>query len=336
MRIGGNPNIRRQSGYAPARVTVCVLVSIPSQVGYYAHRLEVLRLCLRSIATHTDAPYDLLVFDNGSCAEVVEALRVLQRDGVIHYLLLSARNVGKMAAIGMMAGAAPGDVVAYSDDDVLYSPGWLGAQLRILDTFPGVGLVSGVPVRHQFRYGNRSLPAYLAAHPQVASRTGHFIPDEWERDFFRSVCHGDAVEATFQKVRAAHQDLVLSMDGVEAYATATHFQFIAPRSVVIQALPDRWDGGLVASGEVEFDERIDALGLVRLSTIGRYVRHMGNVISPDLLPVLAELGLDGAVTAWTPPHRGARWLARAVAVVPGVLRRAYNWLYFARQYRPPS
>jgi len=44
--------------------------------------LDVLRLCLGSLLANTPRPFDLLVFDNGSCEPVVEYLKGL-RDAVI-------------------------------------------------------------------------------------------------------------------------------------------------------------------------------------------------------------------------------------------------------------
>ena len=65
---------------------------------------------------------------------------------------------------------------------------------------------------------------------------------------------------------------------MKAYCTAHHCQFISPVSVIGRinqyatlALPD----------EKPFDIAMDDLGL-RLSTVQRYTRHMGNVIDDKL------------------------------------------------------
>jgi hypothetical protein len=78
----------------------------------------------------------------------------------------------------------------------------------------------------------------------------------------------------------------------------------------------------------EIDLALDRLGLARLSTAGRYVRHVGNVVTEDLAPELSALGLAVDVT---PPSR----LAVAIRTrVMAALRRVRNWCYFARHYRP--
>ena len=74
MRIGQNPAKFVKEVAQPARVTVAVLNYIPFLSGYYADMLNVLDACLTSIWENTDLDYDLMVFDNGSCEEVIEYL----------------------------------------------------------------------------------------------------------------------------------------------------------------------------------------------------------------------------------------------------------------------
>lgn len=331
MRIGLSPTREQSTDYHPARVTVCVLVFIPDQVGYFAQRFEVLKLCLQSILKHTKAPYDLLVFDNGSCPEVVDYLRVLRDQGRIHYLLLSARNIGKLNALKIMCQAAPGEVVAYSDEDVLFYPGWLEAQLEILDTFPRVGMVSGVAVREQFRYGNHYLQPYLADFPEISVRYGHFIPDEWERDFFVSTGREPGKELA--GARHAYKDIVLEYKAVKAYSTATHFQFIALKSVILRGFKEGWESQLMASEQELLDENIDSLGYARLATFHRYVQHIGNIVTADFAANIARLGVGDEVKTWRPPRLFLTKLTR-VRIFRRIFRAFYNQLYFFLNYRP--
>lgn len=340
MRVGRTPTLEVLTDYCPARVTVCVLVFIPEQIGYFAHRLDVLKLCLQSIIKHTNSPYDLLVFDNGSCPEVVDYLRSLRDQGIIQYLILSAQNIGKINAFKIMFHAAPGEVIAYSDDDILFYPGWLQAQLEILDTFPKVGMVSGVAVREQFRYGNQYLPTYLSDSPEVSVKYGHFIPDDWERDFFVST--GREADKTLDATRRAYKDIVLEYKGIKAYSIATHFQFVTPKAVILQGLKTEWQerlmrglGAAVEDGFVEagLDERIDSLGYARVSTFQRYVRHIGNVITSDFEESVSSLGLAGELEVWTPPRPLLVRLAQR-RVIRGILRRLHDRSYFLLNYRP--
>jgi glycosyltransferase involved in cell wall biosynthesis len=326
MRVGQNPNRYALTDYRPKRVTVCVLTHVPDQSGYYARRFDVLRLCLASLIANT-APgsYDLLIFDNGSCGDVVRHLTSLRDSGRARHLILSSANIGIYNALKVMFNAAQGEILAYSQDDVFFYPGWLDAQLRILETFPDVGLVSGIPVRHQFRYGNSYLPGYLARYPDVAVTRGKLIPEEWEADFHASI--GVHVKEGADMTREL-EDVLLEYRGVPAFSTAVHFQYVARRETMLRVLDRREDQRLMVGPDGEIDLALDRLGLARLSTAGRYVRHVGNVVTEDLAPEFSALGLAIDVT---PPSRLA--VAIRMRVMAG-LRRVRNWYYFARKYRP--
>ena len=43
-----------------------------------------------------------------------------------------------------------------------------------------------------------------------------------------------------------YQDVLLEYRGVKAYSTATHFQFMANRSVILEALQPDWDARLMS------------------------------------------------------------------------------------------
>ena len=187
-RVGVSPTRSIVSEYKPARVTVAVLTYIPELEGYYKHRLDVLKLTLASIIANTTQPYDLMVFDNGSCKAVVDYLRDMKTPGKVDYLMLSARNVGKIGALRVLFDAAPGELIAYSDDDIFFYPGWLKAQLEILQTYPDVGMVSGMPVRDRVERASKTLHKFLYENPAgLAISHERRIPDDWERDWAASV-----------------------------------------------------------------------------------------------------------------------------------------------------
>lgn len=317
-RLGVSPTRGKKTDYRPARVSVAVLTFIPELEGYYRHRLEVLRACLESILKHTDGPYDLLVFDNGSCPQVVDYLRTLHHTGEIDILLLSAKNLGKIGALQIMFNSAPGELIVYCDDDILFYPGWLPAHLEIFDTFPQVGMVSGAPVRDAARHAYWSNQAYIDSNPDgLQVQRSHWIPEDWERDWALSTGRDpDAhMEANRDKM-----DVQLVLEGVSAYAAANHYQYLAPKQALLRAIPEEWTGKLMGH-MVELDEAVDGQGLLRLSTTERYTRHLGNVISPELAAEIKQMGIDVSGTAISrrpKPH----WLVRIPRVRP-----VLNWIY---------
>jgi glycosyltransferase involved in cell wall biosynthesis len=186
MRVGQNPAKSIRHVAQPEKVTVAVTAYIPFLGGYYAHSLEVLKVCLGSILANTDQPFDLMVFDNASCPEVVGFLETLRDQGKIQFLILSGKNVGKVGAWNAIFGAAPGEYIAYSDMDVYYYPGWLSKHLEVFEAFPEAGTVAGLPRRGD-------LPLYTNTIRQLASlndtmvEQGRLIPDEWILDHAHSL-----------------------------------------------------------------------------------------------------------------------------------------------------
>lgn len=294
-RIGINPARGKTSSYKPAEVTVALLTYIPSLEGYFENRFDVLKLVFASLKAHTKMPHDFYVFDNGSCPQIVEFLRLQQQAGLVDTLILSSQNIGKIGALKILFNAAPGKLIAYSDDDIFFYPGWLEAHLEVLESFPGVGMVSGVPVRDASGHATRSLEKLAAKLPEgIRVESKRQIPDEWEVDWALST--GRDLEKHLNITRD-HLDLVIGAQKaggegrVEAVGSANHFQFVSPKSVIIQALPKEWSGNLMGS-MIELDEAVDQLGYLRLSTAGRCTRHVGNVISEDLFREAAEFGID--------------------------------------------
>ena len=317
-RLGISPARGRTSDYRPAQVTVCVLTYIPELAGYYRHRLDVLRVCLESIRANTYAPHDLMVFDNGSSPDVVDYLRSLHASGAIDLLLLSGRNLGKIGALQVMFNAAPGEWIAYADDDILFYPGWLEAHLAVANAFPQAGMISGVPVRDAARHAMQSNQAFMANPPEgVQFSQRHWIPETWERDW--AVSTGRDADQHLADT-AEHLDGLWECGGVSAYPAANHYQYLARREVLLKAMPETWTGKLMGH-MVELDEAVDAQGVLRLSTTLRYTRHIGNMISPELAEEVAGMGIHVAGSDFTQREK-KHWLFR----IPR-MRRILNWIY---------
>lgn len=285
-RIGVNPYRGVTTDYRPARVTVAVLTCVPDLVGYFQYRLEVIQLCIQSILANTSAPFDLLIFDNGSCPEFVEYLRGLYSDGKLDYLILSERNIGKVNALRRIFQFAPSELVAYSDDDNFFMPGWLETQLQIMDTFPNVGMVTGFYVRHRVAEGVDSTLAF-ASQPGVSTERGDFVLPEWVDEF---VSNTNRTQASYLAEAEGLEDIVLHYQGISAFVSAHHFQFLAPRRVILEALPD-WSPHLMGQ-MVEMDVAVDRLGYLRLTTREPTLHLMSNLASPQVRHLARGMGIN--------------------------------------------
>jgi Glycosyl transferase family 2 len=331
-RTGYNPSRGQETSYHPARVTVAVLTFLPNQDGYFRDRLDVTRTCIESILAHTQGDYDLLVFDNGSCAALVDYLRGLRQRGLIDYLLLSSRNVGKIAALQMIFRLAPGDIVAYTDDDIFFLPGWLEAHLKLIDTYPRVGMVTGLYIRPRVNEYTASTMAFaqaLSGGGQVEITRGLFIPRAWEDEYIQNA---NRTWESYAKEIEGIEDIALKYQGVEALVSAHHFQFVTPRQVMLEALPQEWVGQLMGQMSV-LDKKVDDLGYLRLSTRQQTVRLLGNSLNAEMAAEVAQLGLEvksASGRSGRRPFSKPTSLGTRLARLPGVQRVArffYNRLY---------
>src|SRR5512142_2550117 len=217
MRIGQNPAKYLKEVAKPARITVAVLNYIPFLSGFYADGLEVLKVCLESIRDSADLPYDLLVFDNGSCEEARQYLLDEHQAGRIQFLVFSEKNLGKGGAWNMILAGSPGEIIAYTDSDAYFYKGWLSRSVQLLETFPNVGMVTARPFRTKEDFYTSTV-AWGEATPGVLVERGQIIPYETFREFDLSL--GQSEEEIKQHYETS-ADVRLSYQGVSAIAGAS-------------------------------------------------------------------------------------------------------------------
>ena len=319
MRKGQNPAKFVKDVARPERITVALLNYIPFLSGFYAETLDVLKVSLESMRKDAGMPFDLMVFDNGSCPDVREFLIKEKEEGRIQYLVLSEKNVGKGGAWNVMLAGAPGEIIAYTDSDVLFSPKWLSRSVEILETFPNVGMVTARPFRTPPEFYGSTLK-WARDVESATLEEGQFIP--WETFLEFNLSLGQTEEEN-KKVYAATRDWRLSYKGVTAMAGASHWQFTAYKSTLQQFLPFDMDKPM---GQVrQLDKRMNDAGLLRLMVSDPLAMNLSNTLGY----LRGELKDSGKVRS----QKARSWKRRVLDLGPvkrillAVYNKIFNWYY---------
>lgn len=298
MRTGQNPSKSGIPAYSPKQLGIALLVYIPFMEGYFKHSLEILKLQIASLYRNTDQEFDLLVFDNGSCSEVIESLNDLHKINFIEWLVLSKNNLGKVGAWNWIFGSMPNELICYADSDVLFRSEWLKASLEILQAFPKAGMVSAQPTFHDVLDGEGN--AHLSLDGDGVFQIGDYIP---ESDIVEEYCLGIGAD---RELAAHFHDMTLQTitnrsDDISAVIGATHMQFIIPKEVARQITPLPVSKGLYRGETIALDRKVDELGYLHLSTLENHVMHVGNTINEYLLTEVKDL--DGGPVSFTTTDR---------------------------------
>jgi glycosyltransferase involved in cell wall biosynthesis len=279
MRKGQNPAKFVKDVVKPERITAAMLTYIPFLSGFYEETLDVLKVSLDSMRADAGLPFDLLVFDNGSCPKARDYLIQEKEAGRIQYLILSEKNVGKGGAWNVILAGAPGEIIAYADSDVLFSPNWLARSVEILETYPNVGMVTARPFRTPPEFYSATLDW---ARENATLEDGQFIP--WETFLEFNLSLGQTEEENV-KVYAETKDWKITYvpersaaqsKDVTAMAGASHWQFTAYKSTLQGFLP--FDMSRPMGQVRQLDQRMNEAGLLRLMVSDPLAMNMSNTL----------------------------------------------------------
>jgi glycosyltransferase involved in cell wall biosynthesis len=98
------------------------------------NRPKLVKQTISSAIVNAGYPVEVIVHDDGSDQETVDALREMHRNGLISLLMLNApgHNEGQGVALNRMFRAATGDPIIKMDHDLILEPEWLEECVAIL------------------------------------------------------------------------------------------------------------------------------------------------------------------------------------------------------------
>jgi GT2 family glycosyltransferase len=97
--------------------------------------------CLASLAALRTLPFEIIVVDN---APATEATARLVQDHFPQFRYVREDTPGLDHARNRAIVESKGEIIAYTDDDVMVDPGWTEALARVFAEDPAVGLVTGL------------------------------------------------------------------------------------------------------------------------------------------------------------------------------------------------
>jgi hypothetical protein len=345
MRKGQNPAKMGLTAYQPSQLGILLVVYIPTQTGYFADSLKILEYQVASIHKNTPGEFNLHIFDNGSCQEVRNALHKWQMSGWIDWLTLSEHNLGKSGVLNWAIRGMPNEILCYSDGDVYFRPGWYDASLRILQTFPQTGMVTGQPCFFDSLRGKGCAHLALREKAKFKFKTRPAeaaIADE----YVRSVGNDPELMAKYNQ--HSWEVVTDESSGVEAVIGGSPFQFFGYKNMLEKILPLPGIHGLNKDDDAQITLRMDKLGLLQLSTLKPYVYHMGNLLDETTRAEvqhdnLSALDAENPGLQASPVHSQTKiskqrafgvldFLAR-FPFIKRLLQRIYNLLfeYFAKR-----
>jgi GT2 family glycosyltransferase len=101
------------------------------------NQLPFTRLCLELLKKYSEAPYELIVVDNGSTDGTADFLRSCPDVQLIAF----SQNRGFAAACNAGLKASRGEYLVLLNNDIFVTPSWLTNLARVLDCRPDVGMV---------------------------------------------------------------------------------------------------------------------------------------------------------------------------------------------------
>ena len=254
-------------------------------------------------------------------------------------MILSSVNASKTGALNWLLASLPNELIVYADGDVLFRPGWFEAAEKILNAFPRAGLITSQPCQFDILRGKGQAWYLLENEPNIS-----IVDQLLNRTAVDEYARGIGLDAQQKAGLASNPVKVIQNreSDVQAVIGASHMQFLMRRDTARQIIPLPSEYALNRDEDSILNQRVDQMGLLHLSTLEPYVRHLGNRLDEMTLAEIRQLGLDKILgqpasrqfsiqSFHTSPakqkaFRLLGWLAR-YSFFNRALRRLYNMLF---------
>lgn len=282
--IAPNRRVHTQKSPAAPEVSLCVVTHYTNHP-YHKDRLEVVRMCIDSMLAGAGGhKTELIIWDNGSTPEFREMLKSYNPT-----VFVESINIGGYNGRRAMLSLARGKFTCITDDDVLFRPGWLGLQLKLLTTYPMIAAACGSP---------RPYKAAAAGLEKYAVRTGFMLPANWLYDLNVSVgiSPGGADRG---------RDMLVEHEGVRAWVVHCDMQMLGETKTLKIFHPDYCEY-IGTSGEV--CKNMKEANRVQLATFARTCVHIGNRIDKTVTNIQKEF--SGKYIEPVIEYKDCTWLFR--------------------------
>jgi hypothetical protein len=239
----------------------------------------------------TKLAFDTLIFDQNSCREWKQRLASFQDSGYIDNVYYSGHNIGKLAALHKIMGMVDSEILAYTDDDVLFYPLWLESALELIDDFPA-HLVTGSPILTRFKWYEKQLERFENDDSyKVKKLNWKAYPSDWLEDdaLGRGIPLSDYIDIIENAKEGEIRPVQFDREQLACWGVGHHMQFTARRGKIQEFAPHV--GRELMGVMREWDVSMDTGGLTQVATLERTTRHMGNVMDNSIVQDAIDMEL---------------------------------------------
>lgn len=292
MRIGSNPERVHNNLNINSYHRVVIPVYIPNLTEpYFKDGLKILKLCIGSLLQTIHQKTRVSLINNGCCDDVSSyLLELYNTHPEIDQLLNSKINLGKINALysGIKSNLEP--LITIADADVMFLNNWQEEVESVFMNFPEAGMVSPVPSSIGYKGNYLNSTIYYAMLKGKLEICDVKDPDGLMK-FQESVGRKMYNKAHLEKFL-----VVSNKNNDKAVLGCGHFMATLRAEVFENAPNEICQHKIVGGSESKYiDAPNDEGGFLRLSTIGNYGYHLGNVYEPWMTQVFKKKSIPNEI-----------------------------------------